>query len=179
MTSFVLFFFWLCHKAYGVLVPQSGIESVPPALKVQSFNHWTAREVSLLWQVWAGEGESWAPPLSLPCSPWPATSGHCHPWQPSDTRKYRLLMLWQARCASDFLWQSACKLGTIGLLFYRPGSWFRLRNLTAVTLITPGAGVGAEPPGFWITLHGLESFLETLWSKEWGVCVDRDEVWRL
>ena len=37
--KFFFFFFWLCHKAYGVLVPQSGIESVPPALKVQSFNH--------------------------------------------------------------------------------------------------------------------------------------------
>ena len=29
-----------------LLVSQPGIESVPPALEVQSLNHWTAREVS-------------------------------------------------------------------------------------------------------------------------------------
>ena len=30
---------------YGILVPQLGIESIPPELEVQSLNHWTAREV--------------------------------------------------------------------------------------------------------------------------------------
>ena len=32
--------------ACGILVPQSGIELMPPALQVSSLNHWTAREVS-------------------------------------------------------------------------------------------------------------------------------------
>ena len=41
--SFVLF--WLCHKAYGILVPWPEIEPTPPALEAQSLNHWTAREV--------------------------------------------------------------------------------------------------------------------------------------
>ena len=31
--------------AWGILVPKSGIEPVPPSLRVQSLNHWTTREV--------------------------------------------------------------------------------------------------------------------------------------
>ena len=31
--------------ACGILVPQPGIEPVPPALEAQSLNHWTTREV--------------------------------------------------------------------------------------------------------------------------------------
>ena len=37
-------FFWPCHAACGILVPQPGVELVPPAVEVQSINHWTARE---------------------------------------------------------------------------------------------------------------------------------------
>ena len=40
-----LFIFWPCHTACGILVPWSGIEPLSPAVEVQSFNHWTAREV--------------------------------------------------------------------------------------------------------------------------------------
>ena len=40
-----VFCFWP-HRASGrFLVPQQGIEPVPPALGAQSLNHWTAREV--------------------------------------------------------------------------------------------------------------------------------------
>ena len=38
--------FWPCHMACGILVPQSGIEPMPPAVEVWSPNHWTAREVT-------------------------------------------------------------------------------------------------------------------------------------
>ena len=31
--------------AYGILVPQPGIEPVPPALEAQRVNHWTTRDV--------------------------------------------------------------------------------------------------------------------------------------
>ena len=31
--------------ACGILVPQPGIEPMPPALEAQSLNHWSAREV--------------------------------------------------------------------------------------------------------------------------------------
>ena len=31
--------------ACGILVPQPGIESMPPAVEAQSLNHWTTREV--------------------------------------------------------------------------------------------------------------------------------------
>ena len=37
--------FWPHWVACGILVSGSGIEPVPPALEVQSLNHWTAREV--------------------------------------------------------------------------------------------------------------------------------------
>ena len=39
----IFFFFWLCCVAHGILILQPEIESIPPALKTQSLNHWTAR----------------------------------------------------------------------------------------------------------------------------------------
>ena len=33
------------HKTRGILAPQPGIETTPPALEGEVFNHWTAREV--------------------------------------------------------------------------------------------------------------------------------------
>ena len=38
---------WSYHMAYGMSVPQPGIEPVAPELEVQSPNHWDAREVPL------------------------------------------------------------------------------------------------------------------------------------
>ena len=38
-------FLGLGNTAYGILVPYLGIEPVPPAVKAQSLNHWTIREV--------------------------------------------------------------------------------------------------------------------------------------
>ena len=40
------FFFWLCHAACGISVPQPGIEPRPSAVRVQSPNHWVVKEVS-------------------------------------------------------------------------------------------------------------------------------------
>ena len=37
---------FLCLRAYGILVPWPGIEPRPLAMRVQSPNQWTAREVS-------------------------------------------------------------------------------------------------------------------------------------
>ena len=37
--------FWPCQAAYRILVPRPGIELRPPALGVQSLNHWIPREV--------------------------------------------------------------------------------------------------------------------------------------
>ena len=37
--------FWSCQVACRILVPWPGIEPVPPAVEVQSFNHWTTNEV--------------------------------------------------------------------------------------------------------------------------------------
>ena len=50
MFSLKLFYFsfWPCHTACRILVPQSGIEPVPPAVETQSLNHWTTREFSSL-----------------------------------------------------------------------------------------------------------------------------------
>ena len=41
----VLGFFWLLCTACGILVPQPGIEPETSAVKAQSPNHWTAREI--------------------------------------------------------------------------------------------------------------------------------------
>ena len=41
---FCFLFFWLHHTACGILVPQPGIEPVPPPVGAWSPNHWTARE---------------------------------------------------------------------------------------------------------------------------------------
>ena len=44
VASFI--FFLPPHAAQGILDPQPGIEPVPPALRVQSLNYWTIREVT-------------------------------------------------------------------------------------------------------------------------------------
>ena len=38
-------FFFFCHNTRHAELLRSGIEYMPPALKVQSLNHWTTREV--------------------------------------------------------------------------------------------------------------------------------------
>ena len=62
-VDFVLCFsiFIFGCMACGVLVPQSGIEPVPPALEAWSLSHWTSREIPhfkllslFLWNTWAG-----------------------------------------------------------------------------------------------------------------------------
>ena len=42
--SFVCIF-WQSYTACGILVPQPGIEPGPRAVKAQSSNHWTTREL--------------------------------------------------------------------------------------------------------------------------------------
>ena len=42
--SSLLFFFWLQHA--GIFVPWPGIKTAPPAVEVQSLNHWTTRKVA-------------------------------------------------------------------------------------------------------------------------------------
>ena len=39
-----LFVFWPCCVACGILVPLSGIELEPSAVKAQSPDHWTAKK---------------------------------------------------------------------------------------------------------------------------------------
>ena len=39
------FFFWPGHAAFGILVPQPGIESTLLALKMRRPNQWTARKI--------------------------------------------------------------------------------------------------------------------------------------
>ena len=40
-----LFYLWLLHTAWGLLVPWSGAELVPAAMEVWGLNHWTTRKV--------------------------------------------------------------------------------------------------------------------------------------
>ena len=48
-SSFISFFFFQffgCAMWHvGIIVPQPGIEPMPPAVEAWSLNHWTAREV--------------------------------------------------------------------------------------------------------------------------------------
>ena len=44
-SRLILFVFWSCRAACGILVPRPGIEPAPPALEAQSLNHWTTKEV--------------------------------------------------------------------------------------------------------------------------------------
>lgn len=37
--SCTLFGFWLCHTAFGILVPQPGAPTCAPALEAQHLNH--------------------------------------------------------------------------------------------------------------------------------------------
>ena len=37
----VVFYFWLYHVACGIIVPQPGMEPVPPTLEAWSLNHWS------------------------------------------------------------------------------------------------------------------------------------------
>ena len=43
--DFILFIFFLCHVACGILVDQQGIKLASPVLEAHSLNHWTTREV--------------------------------------------------------------------------------------------------------------------------------------
>ena len=43
----------LCHMTCRILVPQPGIELLPPAVEAQSPNHWTARELPPHWILYA------------------------------------------------------------------------------------------------------------------------------
>ena len=46
--GFLFFFFWLQQAACRILVLWPGIEHSPSAVKAQSLNHWTAKEVPAL-----------------------------------------------------------------------------------------------------------------------------------
>ena len=49
----MFFFFFGCTSKHEEL-PQPGIEPVPPAVEVQSLNHWTTREVPSMWSFGTG-----------------------------------------------------------------------------------------------------------------------------
>lgn len=43
--GFWFIYFWPCCMAWGILVPGSGVEPVPPTLDAQCPHHWTTREI--------------------------------------------------------------------------------------------------------------------------------------
>ena len=44
-SLFLKICFWSCCIACRILVPQPGMEPMPPAMEAQDLNHWTARKV--------------------------------------------------------------------------------------------------------------------------------------
>ena len=53
------FFFGGEATAYGILIPQPGIEPMRPAMEAQTPNHWTTREVPQGEDFEEGEGTGW------------------------------------------------------------------------------------------------------------------------
>ena len=45
LKNILIFTFWLCHAACGILIPQPGIKAKPSTVEAWGSNHWTAREV--------------------------------------------------------------------------------------------------------------------------------------
>ena len=64
------FFFWPCSMACRILVPQRRIKPMPPALEMQSLNHWTAREVPRSCLFWRGSHQ-FLPWVSHSCTLFP------------------------------------------------------------------------------------------------------------
>lgn len=56
---FFLFFFWLCHMAYRILVPWPGTESGSTAVKAPSPNQWTTREFPPVLYSWTNINHLW------------------------------------------------------------------------------------------------------------------------
>ena len=38
-------YFWLHHEACRILVPQAGIESMPPSVRARTHSHWATKKV--------------------------------------------------------------------------------------------------------------------------------------
>ena len=47
----IFIYFWPPHVACGILVLQPGIKPTSPALEAGSLNHWTAREVPVIFLI--------------------------------------------------------------------------------------------------------------------------------
>lgn len=43
----IIFLLWPLRAACGILIPRPEIESMPSAVEVWSFNHWTSKEVPI------------------------------------------------------------------------------------------------------------------------------------
>ena len=41
----IVYYFWLHHVAYKILVPKPRMEPIHPAMETQSLNHWALREI--------------------------------------------------------------------------------------------------------------------------------------
>ena len=64
----LFFWWWACHVACGILVPQLGIELGSSAVRAWSPNHWTARELpqwvyNMVTLCSFGQLPVWCPPI--------------------------------------------------------------------------------------------------------------------
>ena len=53
--DYIYTYIWPCNTACGILVLQPGIKPGPPALEVQSLNHWTARKSQKIYSGFSNE----------------------------------------------------------------------------------------------------------------------------
>ena len=85
ILRYVNFFFWLHQVECGILVPQPGIKPVPPAVEVQSSNHWTTKEVPELFLL----KKSLSRVVCCVVFPWEATHVARHWLCTQETRPFR------------------------------------------------------------------------------------------
>ena len=74
MAGVPLCFLWLCHSAYGILVPPPWIKLLTPALEAQSPNYRTIREIPgaptyITDEVWATAPPNTAAQVEVQCRP--------------------------------------------------------------------------------------------------------------
>ena len=112
----LFFFFWPC-LAHGIIVPRPGIEPASPALKAQSLNHWTAREVPSLtsWFQWC-YWEAWNYWFLVLCM-WPSLLEACR------------IFLWLL-CSGISQWWNSVSTSSVGLASWSPFSNWKLCSST-------------------------------------------------
>ena len=64
MYIYICIYIWIHCVSCRILVPPPGINPEPPAVEVQSPNHWTSREFPQIFNLWS-TNHPWGPGLDI------------------------------------------------------------------------------------------------------------------